>query len=57
MTRLRFGVLSLFCTALLAGCGDGDAPDVTGPTPIVAPSGTRLRIANLSADLNGVEIR
>ena len=57
MTRLRFGVLSLFCTALLAGCGDGDAPDVTGPTPIAAPSGPRLRIANLSADLNGAETR
>ena len=60
MTGLRFGVLSLFCAALLAGCGDDDAPNVTGPsgpTLIASPTGPFLRIANLSADLSGAEVR
>ena len=59
MTALRLGLLGVFCAVLLAGCGDDNAPDVTGPsepTPIAGPTGPWLRFANLSADLNGAEI-
>ncbi len=53
----------LVTVALLAltSCGEDDAPDVTGPsesTPIVGTfTGTWLRVANLSSDLNGSRIR
>lgn len=58
--HLRRGIV--VCTALLAlaSCGDGDAPVVTGPsgaTPIASPTGTWLRIANLSSDLTGAGVR
>jgi hypothetical protein len=47
-------LISLCCSALLAGCGSDDPPSVTGATgPTINPTtgGPWLRLANLSTDL------
>ena len=45
--------------ALLVGCGDDELQTPTGnsTTVVTAPSGAWLRLANLSADLSGAEVR
>ncbi len=60
MHRMSVGVLLLFCTALLAKCGDNDAPGLTSPsetTSILSSTGPWFRLANLSSDLDGAQIR
>ena len=59
--HLRRWFLVFAALLALTSCrGDDGAPDVTGPseaTPIAIPSGTWLRVANLSSDLNGSRVR
>lgn len=45
--------------AFLVGCGDDASPTSSGIsiTAVTAPSGALLRLANLSADLAGAEVR
>ena len=45
--------------AFLVGCGDDASPtsSVISSTAVTAPSGALLRLANLSADLAGAEVR
>lgn len=45
--------------AFLVGCGDAASPtsSVISTTVVTAPSGALLRLANLSADLAGAEVR
>ncbi len=57
---LRRWPLVLTAFLALACCGEDDAPGVTGPsetTTIATFTGTWLRVANLSSDLNGSRIR
>jgi hypothetical protein len=57
---LKQCILVLAASPALGSCGEDDAPGVTGPsgaTPIASPTGTWLRIANLSSDLNGAGLR
>ena len=51
--------LLAMAVVLLAGCGDGAAPQMTPPSaasPTATPSGTWLRLASFSADLEGAEV-
>lgn len=52
--------LLVIAVALLAACNDNGAPMAPGattPSPVPAPSGGWLRVASLSADLAGAEVR
>jgi hypothetical protein len=60
MPRLGKGVLVFFFSAFWAGCNDDGASGVTsptGPATIVASTGPWFRIANLSSDLDGAQVR
>lgn len=60
MTLMRRSLrLLAMAVLLLPGCGDDDAPQATLPSaasPTSTPSGTWLRLANFSADLEGAEV-
>lgn len=57
----RIGLAAALASILVAGCGDGDSASPAPTSPgVVAPAplaGAWLRLANLSADLEGSEVR
>ncbi len=60
MSRMSPGALIILCAMLLASCNDDDSPGVTSPTvPVTvgASAGPWFRIANLSSDLDGAQVR